>query len=420
MPTFKAIIRKDDRKQDGTWNVKIRVTQNRESVFISTPFYVDQSQITRGYKIKDAAIISQTEKKIAEYRDMIVEIGFGVEDMNVRQIVNALEKKQDNIDFMQYMFSYADNLQKTKRTNTASIYKTAAMSLYRFNGERPLYSQQINAQFFHKYFLSIQSLKSNTIRAYMICIRTMYKAAQLQYNDDDSGVINFKHGVFKLVTLPQQNDSERETLTVEQMQALIDTPYTGKWFYDFTKDMFILSFMCFGINAKDLFFMTKDQYQDGMLIYRRQKVVNKLGKEAEMKIKLSEPAKIILDKYSGDDKYLIDFGEHERTIHVCRYIHGAFQNAGIEKEGDYLSKVGHKKGEYVFYTNRHTMASLARNECGIDYMTVHQMLNHATPNAFKTTDVYIQKNFSPLWEANEKLLGLFDWSFYLNQKTSCE
>lgn len=420
MPTFKAIIRKDDRKQDGTWNVKIRVTQNRESVFISTPFYVDQSQLTRGYKIKDTAIISQTEKKIAEYRDMIVEIGFGVEDMNVRQIVNALEKKQDNIDFMQYMFSYADNLQKTKRTNTASIYKTAAMSLYKFNGERPLYSQQINAQFFHKYFLSIQSLKSNTIRAYMICIRTMYKAAQLQYNDDDSGVINFKHGVFKLVTLPQQNDSERETLTVEQMQALIDTPYTGKWFYDFTKDMFILSFMCFGINAKDLFFMTKDQYQDGMLIYRRQKVVNKLGKEAEMKIKLSEPAKIILDKYSGDDKYLIDFGQHKRTIHVCRYIHGAFQNAGIEKEGDYLSKVGHKKGEYVFYTNRHTMASLARNECGIDYMTVHQMLNHATPNAFKTTDVYIQKNFSPLWEANEKLLGLFDWSFYLNQKTSCE
>ena len=420
MPTFKAIIRKDDRKQDGTWNVKIRVTQNRESVFISTPFYVDQSQLTRGYKIKDTAIISQTEKKIAEYRDMIVEIGFGVEDMNVRQIVNALEKKQDNIDFMQYMFSYADNLQKTKRTNTASIYKTAAMSLYKFNGERPLYSQQINAQFFHKYFLSIQSLKSNTIRAYMICIRTMYKAAQLQYNDDDSGVINFKHGVFKLVTLPQQNDSERETLTVEQMQALIDIPYTGKWFYDFTKDMFILSFMCFGINAKDLFFMTKDQYQDGMLIYRRQKVVNKLGKEAEMKIKLSEPAKIILDKYSGDDKYLIDFGQHKRTIHVCRYIHGAFQNAGIEKEGDYLSKVGHKKGEYVFYTNRHTMASLARNECGIDYMTVHQMLNHATPNAFKTTDVYIQKNFSPLWEANEKLLDLFDWSFYLNQKTSCE
>ena len=420
MPTFKAIIRKDDRKQDGTWNVKIRVTQNRESVFISTPFYVDQSQITRGYKIKDAAIISQTEKKIAEYRDMIVEIGFGVEYMNVRQIVNALEKKQDNIDFMQYMFSYADNLQKTKRTNTASIYKTAAMSLYRFNGERPLYSQQINAQFFHKYFLSIQSLKSNTIRAYMICIRTMYKAAQLQHNDDDAGVINFKHGVFKLITLPPQDESERETLTRAQMQSLIDVPYTGKWFYDFTKDMFILSFMCFGINAKDLFFMTKDQYQDGMLIYRRQKVVNKLGKEAEMKIKLSEPAKIILDKYSGDDKYLIDFGQHKRTIHVCRYIHGAFQNAGIEKEGDYLSKVGHKKGEYVFYTNRHTMATLARNECGIDYMTVHQMLNHATPNAFKTTDVYIQKNFSPLWEANEKLLDLFDWSFYLNQKTSCE
>lgn len=420
MPTFKALIRKSDRKSDGTWNVKIRVTQNRESVLMSTPFYVDQSQITKGYKIKDAALLSKLEKKIAEYRDAIVDIGFNVEEMSARQIIGALKKRRENIDFIEFMFSYAEGLKATKRISTASLYYTAAVSLHRFNKERPLYSYQIDAHFIRKYFLSLQTLKSNTIRSYMICIRTMYKAAQLQHNDDDAGVINFKHGVFKLITLPPQDESERETLTRAQMQSLIDVPYTGKWFYDFARDMFILSFMCFGINAKDLFFMTKDQYRDGMLIYRRQKIAKRKGKEAEMKIKLSEPAKIILEKYSGDDKYLIDFSGHKRTIHVCRYIHGSFQNAGIEKEGDYLSKVGHKKGEFVFYTNRHTMASLARNECGIDYMTVHQMLNHATPNAFRTTDVYIQKNFSPLWEANEKLLSLFNWDFYLNQRTSCE
>lgn len=101
---------------------------------------------------------------------------------------------------------------------------------------------------------------------------------------------------------------------------------------------------------------------------------------------------------------------------MCRYIHCIFQNAGVEEKGDYLSKIGHKKGRYVFYTARHTMATLARNECGADFMMVHQMLNHATPQSMRTTDVYIQKDFSPLWEANEKLLALFDWSFYLNQK----
>jgi site-specific recombinase XerD len=168
------------------------------------------------------------------------------------------------------------------------------------------------------------------------------------------------------------------------------------------------------MNVQDLFFAKKSQYQDGILSYRRQKV-SRIKKEADMKIKVHDAAKVILEKYSGDDEYLIDFSGHKRGIHVCRYIHATFQNAGIEKQGDYLSKIGHKAGEYVFYGNRHAMATIALNECGIDYMTVHQMLNHATPNAFKTTDVYIQKNFSPLWEANEKLLSMFDWSFYLNQ-----
>lgn len=179
--------------------------------------------------------------------------------------------------------------------------------------------------------------------------------------------------------------------------------------------MFILSFVCFGINPADLLFAKKNQCRDGVLTYRRQKVVSRMGKDAEMKIKLSEVAQVIIDKYSGDRDYLIDFQGHVRRIGVCKYIHATFQNAGLEEKSP-LENIGSYRGEYVFYTARHTMATLARNECGIEYMTVHQMLNHATPQNFKTTDVYIQKNFSPLWEANEKLLALFDWSFYLNQR----
>lgn len=66
-------------------------------------------------------------------------------------------------------------------------------------------------------------------------------------------------------------------------------------------------------------------------------------------------------------------------------------------------------------TSRHTMASLARNECGIYFMIVHDILNHVAPNGFSTNYVYIKKDYKKLWEANEKLIVLFDWSFYLNQ-----
>lgn len=72
--------------------------------------------------------------------------------------------------------------------------------------------------------------------------------------------------------------------------------------------------------------------------------------------------------------------------------------------------------EYVFYTARHSMATFARNICGVDFMTVNDMLNHSVPQSFATTDTYIRHDYTHIWQANDKLLALFDWSFYLNQK----
>ena len=416
MPTFKSVVIPSNRKHDGTWNVKIRVTHNRVVRYVATPFYVTQSQLTRGYKIKDAKINDLTNQKIKEYQDIVLNIGFLINDIDVDHLIRLLQNQGQQIDFFVYADKYVKDLNAQGRTGTAQSKLVAITSLKRFNNGRPLYFSQIDAQYMYDYYQSLQRLKTNTIRSYIASIRRIYKCAQLHYNDDDLNIIIVKHGVFKLIDLPPTNNGDNTAFTREQMQAIINTPYTGTWMYDFAKDMFILSFVCFGINPTDLFFIKKEQCKNGILTYRRKKIANRNGKDAEMKIKISEIAKIIFDKYSGDSEFLIDFRGHVRNINVCRYIHATFQKAGIEKEGGLLERQGYYKREYVFYTGRHTMATLARNDCGVDYMTVHQMLNHATPRTFKTTDVYIQKNFSPLWEANEKLLALFDWSFYLNQK----
>lgn len=417
MATFKAVIKPQERKQDGTWNVKIRVTHKRAVRYIATPFWVIQEQLTRSFKIKDNVILDKVESEIKRYRDSIVSIGFIVDGLDIDHLIYILKNNSDSekIDFLKFMDEHINNLSKQDRGGTAYAYRTAYTSLKKYNKDKPLYFSRITSHYILGYYNSLQGLKPNTIKSYITAIKTVYKLAIKYYNDDDLGINIVKRDVFKLVDLPSNIDTNKESLTIEQMQAIIDVPYTGKWLYDFTKDMFLLSFMCLGINARDLFFMKKEQYKDGIISYSRRKIVRK-GKEADMKIRIPEPAKVILEKYSGDTEYLIDFGGRERTVTVCRYIHCTFQNAGVEEKGDYLSRIGHTKGKYVFYTNRHTMATLARNECGIDYMTVHQMLNHATPQSLRTTDVYIQRDFSPLWEANEKLLSLFDWSFYINQK----
>ena len=56
------------------------------------------------------------------------------------------------------------------------------------------------------------------------------------------------------------------------------------------------------------------------------------------------------------------------------------------------------------------MATIAYSAAvGIDKQIVHEMLNHVDKN-MKVTDIYIDRDWSVLWQANEKVLKLFDWS----------
>ena len=54
-----------------------------------------------------------------------------------------------------------------------------------------------------------------------------------------------------------------------------------------------------------------------------------------------------------------------------------------------------------FYTARHTMATIAANDCLIDEYTVDRMLNHSSQMIAKR---YIKDNFRPINVANRKLL----------------
>ena len=64
MATFKVVILPHHKKEDGTFNVKIRVTHDRKSRYIKTPYYIGGADISRRkrngkeeIKIKNQAVI---------------------------------------------------------------------------------------------------------------------------------------------------------------------------------------------------------------------------------------------------------------------------------------------------------------------------------------------------------------------------
>ena len=55
-----------------------------------------------------------------------------------------------------------------------------------------------------------------------------------------------------------------------------------------------------------------------------------------------------------------------------------------------------------FYQFRHSWASIARNELGIDKATVDEGLNHVGDN--RIADIYIKKDYRHINEANRKVI----------------
>lgn len=52
MATFKAEVYAHQKKADGTYNIKIRVTQNQRKRYLATPWYVTKDDLIRSYRSK--------------------------------------------------------------------------------------------------------------------------------------------------------------------------------------------------------------------------------------------------------------------------------------------------------------------------------------------------------------------------------
>lgn len=153
-----------------------------------------------------------------------------------------------------------------------------------------------------------------------------------------------------------------------------------------------------GMNSAD--FYNAPTVENGIISYQRTKTRTRREDKAEMKVRIEPEIKKLFEKYSDPS------GEKVFIFHK-RYRSSENFNKSINKG---LDEIGEIIGvpDLNYYYARHTMATLAANKAGIDIARVDEMLNH-TDSTLKLARVYIERDYSVLWEANRKLLSLFKW-----------
>lgn len=415
MATFKAEVYAHQKKADGTYNIKIRVTHKQRKKYLATPWYVGKEDLTRSLKLKNQRYIDMVDDVIKRYRTICNNVGEGLDNMSVEQIVELITAKKEEehftLDIVAYTRAYIQKLFDIGRTGNAKAYQVAINSMVKFVGRESVDISEITVKFLNDWirWIGEQPARNNCKKGgraqslYLAEVRAMYNRAKREFNDEEAGVIRIPFSPFAKVDIPKAPITRKRALTVEQMRELAKVPYTsilqtGCNRYNLAKDVFLLSFLLIGMNAVDLYNAT--DYENGRITYQRTKTRYRRADGAEISIRIEPEAQALFDKYKDPTgKRVFKFYKLYSSMNGFSVA----LNKGLKKIGNSLGI-----DDLEFYAARHTWATIATNDAEVDKYTVHTALNHVDEN-MRVTDIYIRKSWDNIDRANRKVQDLMAW-----------
>jgi integrase len=411
MATIRAVV-SHHKKEDGTYNVRIRITHHQQTKMLPTTHFVTDAQITRGTrKIKDIRLQEILNNTISTYQHIVDSLGWRAEEMTCDEIVNYIKNERAKArPFTLPMADYMLKVAERRIDRTASPYQCCAAAIMRYTDGEDVDIKDITAKWLQGFqnFLETEPSffgygykgetmhkntpkKPSTIKLYFDALRSAHNEAKKEYNDEDRGLIRIASSPFSRFKYNPIIAYKKKSINREDLLKLWEWKGEGK-LKSFARDIFFISFLTMGMNVADLFVLKAPK--NGVLIYNRQKTKKRRADEAYMEVRVEPELEEFLAKYKGKGGYAFDFRE--------RYSDKTYLTQGVNTA---LAEICEELGlePMTFYWARHSWATIAYNDIGTDKYVVHEALCHIAQET-KITDVYIRKSWDRVWECNRKVI----------------
>jgi len=418
MITFKPVVHAHRRRRDGTYPVTIRVTFGRKCRYLPTTITAKAGDMTRSLKIKNPDIIARTNTLCDRLRAEAASLNpFELEGKDVDWVVARLRDALRTQDFRLDFFEWADEYLKTKSEGNRTKYETALRSFERYVGKRSLDINDIThamlvgfaeacdtgpklAWSYKRGIITSSRPRTGPISPqYLSRLSHIFDAAKDKYNDEDGGAVVIPRSPFrKLNMTPPTPTTGQKPLPVEVVQAMIDdrssSPAVRR-----SLDVFIIGFALMGANIADLWEAVPPRGE--WWAYNRRKTRNRRADKASIRCKI--PTEI--------GPFLARLGAGSSAAWWLPVLRACGRTAAIA--GQNVNRnlrtwcSAHNVEPFTFYAGRHTWATLARR-VGVEKATVDEGLGHV--GDFRITDIYAERDWERIAEANQRVLSLFRWS----------
>jgi hypothetical protein len=414
MATIREVILPNQKREDGTWNVKIRVTHQRKINYISTTHYVGVKQIRPDHTIKDPVILKAIYPTLTEYRDKISDLGPKLEVLDLPRLIKYLTDKMEitaeEINVITFGRKMIAEMKAKGRDGSAHTINTVVNGLVDFFGSENVPVTEIRANMLVKYEAFLRSereitrlnqfqkevtrtmpgVTDNGLHNHMRDLRILFNAIRNFYNDEDLGLTIVKHYPFKKYKLNRPTENKKPKRTIKEVIAIRDYEAKPGSRMELARDLFMLSFYLCGMNAVDLYKLEEDSNRFKRIDYNRSKTSSRRRDSAFISIYIPPIAIPLYVKYAG-----------KLQQRYCS--HNALDTA-LSKGMRALGKVT-KLIDPEFYDARHAFGDWARNFCRFSKDDVALALNHMDQTR-SVTDIYLSKNWAIIDEVQAAVIKL--------------
>lgn len=415
MITVKPLVFAHRKKRDGTYPVTIRVTFARKSRYLPTTITCTAADVTRGMKIKSASVLARANEICDRLRMEAAKINpFDLQGHDVDWVVDRLRAAMAARSFQLDFFEWAEVFLKKKREGNRRRFRTALNVFARYLGRDRIDINDITHAMLVEFLEAcdtgpklVYSRRTGKLEVsgkdrtgivgpqYLSRLACVYDAAKARYNDEDGGVIVIPRSPFRGLDMrqpaPRNGQKPQE---VEVIQAMIDTPLDDP--QRFAVDVFLVGFCTMGANMADLYEATPPEGQKWA--YFRRKTRERRADHAPVVVVLEpEFAPLLARLGAGTSAHVwlpaLRAWKDASTV-------GKAVNRGLTR---WCEARGIKR--FTFYACRHTWGTLARR-CN-EKATVADAMGHV--GEFRITDIYAERDWEQVAEANRRVLALFRW-----------
>lgn len=255
-------------------------------------------------------------------------------------------------------------------------FKELKNSMTAFNTTLNVYFSDIDTVWLKNYeqWLKSKGLNLNSIGVRFRTLRVLYNRAM------EENLVRQESYPFKTYKVSKLNmETAKRAITKDEVKRIINFT-TDNRFTQLAIDIFYFSYLCAGINFKDIAYLTQSNIVEGQLVYYRKKT-KKL-----IRVPIQDEAMKIIQKYSKSDKgYLFPIFS---ATHKTEEQKANRLNKALKVINRNLKKVGEKLKlpiDLTTYVARHSYATVLKR-AGVSTSIISESLGHSSE---KITQIYL-------------------------------